>query len=171
MAFRSDLLRAMHGFDPALGAGSAAMGGDDLAAFFGVIAGGSTLVYEPGAIVHHRHRREYSALQRQAYGYGVGLTAYLASALAEHPRWLLDFALRLPSSLAHAFGAHSPMNARKAGGYPRELKRIERRGMLYGPVAYLNSRWRYRRAPRLQGALGDGAAGYIPPPVAQERLH
>ena len=51
MAFRTDLLRQLGGFDAALGAGSMAMGGDDLAAFFDVVASGSTLVYEPAAVV------------------------------------------------------------------------------------------------------------------------
>ncbi len=154
MAFRTEVLRAMRGFDPALGAGSAAMGGDDLAAFFNVIAGGHTLIYEPAALIRHWHRRDYAALQRQAYGYGVGLTAYLTSVLADNPRWLLDFAGRLPFGLAYALGERSPMNVRKSGGYPAELKRMERQGMLYGPLAYLNSRWRYRRVPRLQAGPG-----------------
>ena len=62
MAFRADALRAMGGFDTSLGAGSAALGGDDLAAFFDVIEAGHTLVYEPTAFVRHRHRADRTVL-------------------------------------------------------------------------------------------------------------
>src|SRR6185312_6444167 len=55
MAFDTSVLRAMGGFDPALGAGTRARGGDDLAAFFEVLQRGHRLVYEPAALVRHRH--------------------------------------------------------------------------------------------------------------------
>ena len=58
MAFATDVLRDLGGFDPALGTGTAASGGDDLAAFFEVLAAGHALVYEPSAVVFHAHRRE-----------------------------------------------------------------------------------------------------------------
>ena len=77
MAFRTDWLRTNGGFDPATGAGTPARGGDDLDAFLRVVLDGRTLVYEPAAIVRHYHRRDYASLRRQAYGYGVGLGAYL----------------------------------------------------------------------------------------------
>ena len=47
MAFRSDVLRELGGFDPAIGTGTAARGGDDLAAFFRLITAGYQLVYSP----------------------------------------------------------------------------------------------------------------------------
>ena len=80
MAFRTGYLRAAGGFDDALGAGTLTMGGDDLAAFFDVIASGHRLVYDPAALVRHRHHSEPSALGRQAFGYGAGLTAHLTRA-------------------------------------------------------------------------------------------
>src|SRR5947209_8917755 len=132
MAFRADALRAMGGFDPGLGAGSPALGGDDLAAFFGVIAAGHRLVYEPTAVVRHRHRRDYESLRRQAYGYGVGLTAYLAKTLIDDPRRTLGLTLRAPWALAHIIAPSSPKNAGRPEGLPAELQRLERRGMLVG---------------------------------------
>jgi O-antigen biosynthesis protein len=47
MAFRMDALRQIGGFDSALGAGTLARGGDDLASFFAVVTAGYQLVYEP----------------------------------------------------------------------------------------------------------------------------
>lgn len=140
MAFRTEVLCAIGGFDPALGAGSKAMGGDDLEAFFQTIIHGYQLVYNPSAIVHHWHRRDYAGLRRQAYGYGVGLTAYLTKTLWERPTRLWDFVLRMPYGLFFAFSKRSPKHRKKDADYPRELSRLEYKGMIYGPLAYLRSR-------------------------------
>ena len=144
MTFRTDVLRALGGFDPALGAGSPALGGDDLAAFFAVIAAGHRLVYEPTSLVRHRHRRGYESLQRQAYGYGVGLSAFLAKTVLDDPRRALWLALRAPQALAHILRPSSAKNAPRPAGLPVELQRLERRGMLVGGLAYLRSRRRRR---------------------------
>ncbi len=144
MAFDTRVLREMGGFDSALGAGTLAMGGDDLDAFYQVVSRGYRLVYEPAAILHHSHRREYPGLQRQAYGYGVGLTAFLMKSVIERPAIALDLLLRFPAGLAHILSSDSPKNYRKQADYPVELNRLERKGMLYGPLAY----WRSRNAAR-----------------------
>ncbi len=88
MAFRTEWLRAAGGFDPAIGAGTLARGGDDLLAFLRVLLAGRTLVYEPCAIVRHRHRREDGEVRAQSFGYGVGLGAYLAAAVRAEPALL-----------------------------------------------------------------------------------
>jgi GT2 family glycosyltransferase len=146
MAFKTDILTGLGGFDPATGAGTLAMGGDDLAAFFQVVSEGYRLVYEPNAVLFHKHRREYAGLLRQAYGYGVGLTAFLTKAVFDRPRRLLTLASRIPAGLAYLFGAQSNKNAKKLADYPVELNRLERQGMLYGPIAYLRSRQRAKDA-------------------------
>lgn len=153
MAFKTAVLRELGGFDPALGAGTLALGGDDLAAFFQVVTAGYTLVYQPAALVRHRHRRDYAGLRKQAYGYGVGLTAYLMKSLLDQPTRLPDFVAKAPSGLAYAVSARSPKNRLKRIHYPRELTALERKGMLYGPVAYLRSRWRLRATRPRRGRL------------------
>jgi GT2 family glycosyltransferase len=150
MAFKTAALCRLGGFDPALGAGSAAMGGDDLAAFFEVVTAGYQLVYQPTALLRHWHRREYAGLRSQAYGYGVGLTAYLAKTLVDKPIRILDFAVRAPAGLVYVFSPHSSKNKKKQADYPAELTRLERKGMLYGPVAYLRSRRQARRIKTLK---------------------
>ncbi len=142
MAFDTQVLRALGGFDPALGAGTPARGGDDLAAFVQVLLAGHRLVYEPGAIVRHRHRRDYAGLHAMAQGYGVGLGAFLSSVVASRPSLLLDMVRKGPTALSYLLRADSAKNRNKAADYPRELTRAERMGMLRGPIAYVESRRR-----------------------------
>ena len=140
MAFDTAVLRSMGGFDPALGAGTPARGGDDLAAFVTVLLAGHRLTYEPSAVLRHRHRRDYAGLRAMAKGYGVGLGAYLTSIVVARPGLLLDMASRAPRAVSYLLAADSPKNRGKGVDYPRELTRVERLGMLRGPAAYLASR-------------------------------
>jgi GT2 family glycosyltransferase len=142
MAFSAAALRDMGGFDPALGAGTLARGGDDLSAFLEVLLLGYQLVYEPEAVVRHRHARDYPALRRQVYGYGVGLTAYLTKSFLRRPRLLAPAARLLPRATAYALKPESPRNARRPRDYPPGLSRLELLGMLAGPWAYARSRRR-----------------------------
>lgn len=145
MAFATGVLRAMGGFDPALGAGSGSLGGDDLAAIHGVLARGHRLVYEPAALVFHHHHRSYEALRRQMYGYGAGLTAYLTSVVVARPSTALVMAGKAVRGARHAFAPSSARNARRPATH-RELARVERAGMLSGP-------WRYVRTHRARRGL------------------
>jgi cellulose synthase/poly-beta-1,6-N-acetylglucosamine synthase-like glycosyltransferase len=144
MAFAAGCLRRLGGFDPALGAGTSAKGGDDLAAFLRVIAAGYRLVYQPAAVVRHWHRDDMAALAQQAYGYGVGLGAYLSGAVVRQPRLVLRTALRAPGPLL----ASAPLSFSRGGpryaGWTSDLTRLERRGVLVGPLAYVASRWQAR---------------------------
>jgi GT2 family glycosyltransferase len=148
MAFRADALEDIGGFDPATGVGTAARGGDDLSAFFRVVTAGHTLVYSPSAIVRHWSARDYRSLRRQAYGYGVGLAAYLTKTVVDEPGRLPALSVRAPRGIAYALSRHSPKNGSRSHDYPAELKWLERKGMLYGPIAYLRSRRRARRWTR-----------------------
>jgi GT2 family glycosyltransferase len=140
MAFSAGALRGMGGFDPALGAGTRARGGDDLSAFFEVLQSGYRLVYEPRALVRHRHAPDYQSLRRQVFGYGVGLTAYLTKCAVDRPRLIGSAARRMPHAMAHVLHPGSAKNARLPDDYPSELTRLERLGMLAGPLAYVASR-------------------------------
>jgi len=162
MAFRTEALAAMGGFDPALGAGCAARGGLELAAFLSVLARGYRLVYEPAALLYHYYPRDWSFLRRQAWGYGVGLAAALTGALLANPALIPSFVARVPRGLAYALSPHSAKNAKKPAGYPRALSLVEYLGMLLGPLAYAYSRRQTRTAPRLrqrQAVLVPAVAG------------
>jgi GT2 family glycosyltransferase len=145
MAFSTGMLRALGGFDPAIGAGSTARGGDDLLAFFRTIAAGHGLVYQPGAIVWHHHARTAAALERQAYGYGVGLGAYLAAAVSHEPQTLPSLLRRIPRGIFYEIEQTRPQGQTTAG-WTRRLSTAQRRGLLYGPIAYARSRYSGRKA-------------------------
>ncbi|MGW4033861.1 glycosyltransferase [Streptomyces sp. NPDC004838] len=154
MAFRASALRRAGGFDPATGTGTPAKGGDDLYAFVSVLAAGHRLRYSPEALVWHHHRETWQDLKNQAYGYGAGLTAYLTALLVRHPALLPALLRKLPRGLAHArtITAHRDSGSAAVPGahgaqdypWPRHLSRLERRGMLAGPIGYVKARRKVR---------------------------
>ncbi|MFC1420351.1 glycosyltransferase family 2 protein [Streptacidiphilus cavernicola] len=149
MAFRTGLLRAIGGFDPATGTGTAARGGDDLLGFFRAIVAGATLAYRPDAIVWHRPSRDLDALPAQAFGYGAGFGAFLAAAVANEPRMLPALARRLPRGVHYAATRRRGAATAPDGGWSRRLSLLEVQGMLYGPLGYLRSlRQTHRLADR-----------------------
>jgi hypothetical protein len=148
MAFRTSYLQERGGFDEALGAGTVAMGGDDLAAFYDVISGGNRLVYEPAAIVLHQHPRHYAALKRQAYGYGAGLGAHLTRCLLRSPQMALVFLCHASALIQRGTEVLRPGKAPDLPAYPSELNRVQLKGLLFGPGRFLLSRWRSRRVDR-----------------------
>ena len=85
MAYRRKLFEEIGYFDPALDVGTATNGGGDLEMFFRVIKHGYALVYEPRAIVRHRHRRDYAALKTQIANNGVGLYSYFVCSAGAYP--------------------------------------------------------------------------------------
>jgi GT2 family glycosyltransferase len=105
MAFRRSIFERIGPFDPALDVGTVTNGGGDIEMFFRLAREGHTLVYEPQALVWHRHRRDYASLRTQIANNGVGFSAYMVrSALAYSDlriefarmwlRWLRDWHLR-----------------------------------------------------------------------------
>jgi len=139
-AFRTKTLRSIGGFDPALGAGSLALGGPDLAANFEVITRGFRIVYEPAALVFHTHRQDYQSLKSQVFACGTGLTAFLTKVIWDQPWRIIDIAGRSYDGAKLVFGPGSRKNHGKASDYPAELTRTEWLGMCYGPIAYMRSR-------------------------------
>jgi glycosyltransferase involved in cell wall biosynthesis len=140
MAFRRAALENIGSFDPALGAGTKARGGDDLNSFALTILAGQAIVYEPAAITWHQHRRDETGMQRQAFNYGVGLGAYLTSVISRKPHLIWHFSKGFPSGIAHMMSASSPKLARLPKDFPSSFVWLERIGILYGPFAYFNSR-------------------------------
>lgn len=154
MAFRRETIRDL-GFDPALGIGTPARGGEDLAAFAGAVLSGRRLVYEPSMMVRHRHHAAYEKLRQVILGYGVGLGAYLAKTIYDRPWTLIEVARRVPPGLAYLLSPESPKNSHKSTGYPLELTFRELAGIAWGPFAYGLGRLELRRRRgRRQGRPG-----------------
>lgn len=85
MAFRRRVFDLIGYFDPALDVGTVTNGGGDIEMFFRVLKAGHSLVYEPNAVIRHRHRREYAELQSQLTNWGIGFYAYLVRSALAYP--------------------------------------------------------------------------------------
>jgi glycosyltransferase involved in cell wall biosynthesis len=86
MAFRTDMLRSLGGFDEALDTGADVPGGGDLDIFYRVIRAGYPLVYEPTFMVFHQHRRDMRALLRQyRRSWGLGFMCYIRKCMKSDP--------------------------------------------------------------------------------------
>jgi GT2 family glycosyltransferase len=145
MAFRRSLLGRIGGFDPALGAGTPTRGGDDLEMFFRVLKQGYALIYEPRAIVRHRHRRSVEALRSQLADHGVSFSCYVVRSALAYPDERLAFA-----RLAGWWWAKTAFRALWPRSSPawalRRLGLAELRGCLVGLNRYFPAK---RAAARL----------------------
>ncbi len=105
-AVRTDAVRALGGFDEALGVGTRTKGGEDLDIFTRLLFAGLGLAIEPSALVWHRHRDDLDALRAQAIGYGRGLGAWLTK-VATRRRPLGMALARAPQAVQRL--VHKPM--------------------------------------------------------------
>jgi len=168
MAWRTSILRELGGFDVAFDAltppwpprSQHGSSGEDYGAFFDALVNGFQIVFEPGAIVYHEHRRTYEELARQLYWHGLGLGAYLTRCIATRPAQIPDFVRRVPRGLAYGFAPGSARNRQKSKDFPRALTRAELRGVVHGPLAYLKglSLARQLRAAERRQSLGRSDA-------------
>lgn len=145
MAFRTPVLRELGVFDTALGAGTAALSGEDTDIFATILLDGRRIAYRPSALVRHYHRRTKQQLYFQMYGFGVGLTAFYAAILSRHPVYAFRLLALAPRACRELFGA----SGQRAGGlgktFPKDLLSATRRGMIHGPRAYWMGRLGQRR--------------------------
>ena len=153
MAFRTEVIRALGGTDPALGTGSPSRGGGDIAAYLQVVTKGLRLVYTPGGLIHHFHRKTYEKLRKQMYSYGVGFSASLTKCLVDDPRLILDFATKVPYGLFVLIYPKSSKHKKKHADFPKELTYLELLGMAYGPIAFVRGRLRVQELQRRYGRL------------------
>ena len=91
MAYRRTVFSEVGLFDTALDVGTVTNGGGDLDMFFRVLVEGFTLVYEPAAVIRHRHRRDYGALRKQLANNGYGFCSYLVRNVINYPKEYLRF--------------------------------------------------------------------------------
>ena len=139
-AFRRSPLLALGGFDPHLGIGTPAIGGEDIDIYTRMVLAGHRIVYQPASILRHLHRREMSAANRQIQGYGAGLTAMLTKHVLAGRATRRAVLRRIPAGVWYALSPRSPKNARKPKGFTMRQSLLEWAGMAYGPIGYLRSR-------------------------------
>jgi O-antigen biosynthesis protein len=75
MAYRRSVFETIGYFDPALDVGTVTNGGGDLEMFVRVLKAGHPLIYQPQAMIRHRHRQSDEKLRQQISYNGVGLYA------------------------------------------------------------------------------------------------
>ncbi len=145
-ALRREIARELGGFDQALGAGTRARGGEDLDLYVRVLLAGYAIVYEPAAMLFHRHPDRAEHLRREVFGYGVGLSAMVMKQMVAGQA--LAVLRRLPRALRYLRDPSSRKNVRKGPSYERRYDWIELAGIAAGPFAYLASRQQQRRYAR-----------------------
>ncbi|MBD0860226.1 glycosyltransferase [Gordonia sp. zg691] len=140
-AVRKDTVIGLGGFDEALGAGSAAGGGEDIDIFVRVLLAGRLLAREPSAIVWHSHRETVAELEKQMYNYGVGLSAVICKMLV-HPRTAVLVAKRLVGGVRHLGATTEVVHGPAVAAEPAltELRRRELAGVMRGPWELLRGR-------------------------------
>lgn len=134
MAVKRDAMLALGGFDPHLGAGTPAAGGEDLDLVFRVLDAGWTVVYEPAAIVSHEHHPTIDALAKQTRDYGTGLASYITKLLLSDPRRLADMVRRAPAAAAHLHALRSGNSGESVSdpALAARLRRAETVGIVIG---------------------------------------
>jgi hypothetical protein len=110
-------------------------------------------VYEPRSLCWHEHRRDEDALRRQLFNYGAHLTAMLTKALTHDPRFARAAMRSVP--LAFQIRRRAKRQAGSPAVLPPELAKIERAGMLRGPMLYAQTLISARRL-RLDEVINGG---------------
>lgn len=136
MAFRRELFDEIGGFDPSLDVGTPADGGGDLEMFFRILQEGHMLVYEPRAIVRHRHRREPERLRKQMRDWGKGLFVYMRRSAARYPGERRAFRRLTGWWIRRYIMRRYLLSYLRTDPYPRDLILQEVRGALDSRRAY-----------------------------------
>jgi GT2 family glycosyltransferase len=144
-ALRRAAVVAVGGFDEGLGVGSPTGGGEDIDMFVRVLVSSWKLVYEPAAIVWHRHRHDVPALQTQARDYGLGLGAWLTKVALD--RTLGPMAVRRMGRAVRHLRVISESPDVDNFEPPESLRKTQLIGIVRGPIALAAAR-RQGRRPR-----------------------
>jgi glycosyltransferase involved in cell wall biosynthesis len=137
MAFRTETLRSVGGFDPCLGAGTRSLTGEETRALSLSLMAGQTVLHWPSAITWHTHRREMAALRRQLYGCGAGLSAFYASMIRTKPTLLFEILRLSPYALRDLKRNDKSLRlGHLPDDFPICLLRATRRGFIEGGLMY-----------------------------------
>jgi glycosyltransferase involved in cell wall biosynthesis len=148
MAFRTEALQSIGGFDDALGAGTPSRGGEDIDVAVRLLLAGHLVVRQPSAVVWHGSHAEMADLTAQLEDYGCGLAAAFTKFMGQ--RKIAPLVLRrVPAGLGALLSPTSVKNDTRSDDYPTELRNAEWRGLRAGPLAYRTSRRQARRLRRV----------------------
>lgn len=157
LAIRRRWLEALGGFDTALDVGTASHGGGDIDVMFRTLAAGGVARYEPSAIVHHFHRRDMPALQRQLRDNGRAFGVYLLtrwSRQEERRSAVVRYAI---GSWLHWMVRRVPRRLLQREKLPIPLQVWEWIGAMTAPWAWVTTYRHDRVVRRDRAATGQGA--------------
>jgi GT2 family glycosyltransferase len=159
MAYRRSVFSQIGLFDPALDVGTATNGGGDLEMFFRVLKAGHTLVYEPRAIVRHRHRRTYEQLHKQLTHDGMGFMACLTRCIQAYPEEGWAFARVVTWWFGWWIVRRALHSLLSPARFPLELIVTELRGALAGPGRYRQAQHTAAQIAQTFGPLALASEG------------
>lgn len=146
MAFRTQSLQAVDGFDPCLGAGTRTHGGEETRVLSLLLSSGKAVLHWPAAITWHTHRQEMTALRKQFYGYSAGLSAFYASIIRSRPAAAFDVLRLVPHAVRDLKrGSDNQRSGQLPDDFPAYLLKAARRGLLEGGFMYAYEAIRDRR--------------------------
>lgn len=76
-SFRREGLKQLGGFDERLGGGAPLKSADDTEMFWRILKSGHSIVYEPAAVVRHKHGLDHEDVYKTRYGYSFGGAAFM----------------------------------------------------------------------------------------------
>ena len=155
LAFRTAVMRSIGGFDMRLGVGTPGRSGEDLEVLARLAWRGHAVGFEPAAFLLHSDRDDDAALQHKLIHYGCGFTAVLAALIADDVRHAGALLCTLPVGAGRLsrYFLRRVAGGSSAGGEEggedvasvSRLARLEMRGMIAGPGAFLRSARQARR--------------------------
>jgi O-antigen biosynthesis protein len=158
VAVRADTLRALGGFDPALGPGTVARGAEDLDLYIRLLKAGHTVGFQPDALVWRGLPRDLAAAKRAAFARGMSIGV----AISKHVHDGNKLATELRAAARHIRRrAARPGNPRRTLFETRALT-----GLIAAPVAYSQSVRAQARLP----AGPERPAVVLEPPLAPAPL-
>jgi glycosyltransferase involved in cell wall biosynthesis len=146
MAFRREVLELIGVFDVALDVGTPSASGGDMEMLHRLVAAGYTLVYDPGVLVWHLHRRDITSLPRQFRDYATGFGCYLITSARNHT---VGFSAILLFALRDWLGWWILRRFVRPGWFPRRLILSELLGALRSPLAYRAAKTHAKQIARM----------------------
>lgn len=103
MAFRKEVFKKIGLFDEALGVGSEGLAGEDTDMFYRIIKNGYKIVYNPNAIIYHKHLVKDEELPKIAYRNGFAIKKIVMKH-KNTETFILYLAILLKYSIKFLFG-------------------------------------------------------------------
>jgi GT2 family glycosyltransferase len=169
MALRRELVVDLGLFEAELDCGTAAETGGDAYAFYRLLANGYRIVYNPEALIWHRHRRDYTSLRKTLASYSVGGFAFLTRCLVQH-RDLQAIGVALSWLWSDHLEQLARVLSRSPDALPLDLVLAQFTGVPRGIIAYFISRRREREYLKSHFQLPASVVPLPGPDMKQEEM-